>query len=315
MIKSVCSIIFFLLSLAFRSLAEAETRSPEDILIGSAQIIVLEASRGSEVGEVVSERIVNTYDLQGRVIEAKHVEYGDDDHGSEHHSRSAKIYDADGKRKELVFYREDGTISGRKVTFTDDKGNSIEDIEYGPDGSRGMRYVYRRDDNGNRVEAITYQSDESILAREVYANSYDEQGNLKKWVYDRWDSRKDSERLWINDHYKMIYTYDEKGRVSKSLIYDMDDSLWEKLKYALFGKRNYSLKYKHHYVYYPNGYRSESTSYDGGGVMQSKSNYVYEFDSVGNWIKKTEQRWVYKEGRLETEPSDITNRTITYNTK
>lgn len=332
LVKSVCIIIFCVLTLAFRSAAEAETPSPEDVLVGSIHTIVVELSKNGEV----SERDVFTYDPQGRVIESKNVEYGLDGPGSEKKSRSVYTYDAERKREEMVHYLEDGSVSSRTVRLLDDKGNKTEDIEYLPDGrrrvrlfddkgnetkdieylpdgSRRIRFVYRHDDKGNSVETITYWPDESILAREVYANTYDEQGNLKEWIYDRSDSRKDSERLFTSDHLKMIFTYDEKERISESLFYKADDSLWGKLKYALFKKWTYVLEYKSHYAYDTNGYLSEKTTYDGGGALESKNTYTYEFDSVGNWIKKRFRLWdAKKEDKLEAELLYIYTRTITY---
>lgn len=307
LVKSVYPIILCVLTLAFRSTAEAETPSPENVLVGSVHTIVFEFSRGSEDGEVVCERSVTTYDPQGRVIESKDVECGRDRPGSEGKSRSVYTYDAEGKRKEVVHYSEDGSVFSKRVTFFDDKGNSTEDIDYHPDGSRGTRYTYRLDDKGNRVETITYRSDGSILARETYANGYDEQGNRKEEIYDRWDSREDFDR-----HHKTISSYDEKGRISELLSYEADESLWGKLEYALFGKRKYILRGKRHFTYYANGYRSEEIVYNGGGALESKSAYAYEFDSVGNWTKTILQRWVAKKDKLEAEAPYIATRTITY---
>jgi len=308
LVKSIYPIIFCLLTLILQSIAEAATPSPEDVLVGSVHTIVSEFFNKSKDGKVLSSRDVTTYDPQGNKIESQDVDYEDDGRKS----RDVYTYDAEGKSEEVASYGGDGSFFFKTVTFFDDKGNCTEDIVYRSDGSKGTRHVYGRDDKGNRLEIITYRPDGSIRARSVSTNTYDEQGNPKEHIYDNWDHKKYSEKIGADYHSKGTSTYDEKGRLSEQLSYGVDDSLWGRLKHALFGKWTYILNYKHRYAYDTNGYRSEETHYRGDGVLAWKDAYTYEFDSVGNWTRKTIQRWVDKNGKLEAEPLYIITRAITY---
>ena len=133
LVRSVCLVIFCLLILAFRSLAKAETPSPEDVLVGSVHTMVLERFRRSEDKEVLLERSVVTHDHYGRVIESAYTDYGDGESVSELKGRFVYTYDVEGKSEETVHYRGDGSVSSKDVIFFDDKGNCTEVVNYPPE--------------------------------------------------------------------------------------------------------------------------------------------------------------------------------------
>ena len=61
---------------------------------------------------------------------------------------------------------------------------------------------------------------------------------------------------------------------------------------------------KHTYKYDEKGNKIEENKYDRDGNLYYKLTYKYEFDAVGNWIKKTE----FKKGK----PYQISEREIEY---
>lgn len=60
------------------------------------------------------------------------------------------------------------------------------------------------------------------------------------------------------------------------------------------------------------GNLSETIVRDARGAVLSKTIYDYELDEFGNWIQMTASRVVYRSGRIEHEPAEITKRKIIY---
>ena len=62
-----------------------------------------------------------------------------------------------------------------------------------------------------------------------------------------------------------------------------------------------------------NGHIVEATNFDEkDGSIRYKYRYKYEFDSRGNWITKTTEKWVTKNGKSDFEPARVTYRSIEY---
>lgn len=60
------------------------------------------------------------------------------------------------------------------------------------------------------------------------------------------------------------------------------------------------------------GNLSETIVRDARGAVLSKTIYDYELDEFGNWIQMTASRVVYRSGKIEHEPTEITKRKIVY---
>jgi len=122
-------------------------------------------------------------------------------------------------------------------------------------------------------------------------------------------------------NYKFKFSYDSRGNLVEKIFYGNSGKLW--LRYVY----NYKDKQKEELVYSENGSLNQkyvSTLDEKGNeieqiVYETKDNsvdekysYSYEFDSQGNWIKKTTSKWVTKEGKSQYEPYSATYRTISY---
>ncbi|MFN2511906.1 MAG: TonB family protein [Pyrinomonadaceae bacterium] len=92
-----------------------------------------------------------------------------------------------------------------------------------------------------------------------------------------------------------IATYDPAGRKIDSVTYPVED-----------------LPGKAHYVYDDIGNVVEMTLRSTDGSLLSKETYKYEFDQLGNWLKKISSVAVYENGRIIFEPTGITYRTLSY---
>lgn len=66
------------------------------------------------------------------------------------------------------------------------------------------------------------------------------------------------------------------------------------------------------YKYDDKGNIVEMTLRNEDGTLLSKETYIYEFDSLGNWIKMVTAVVVVEGGKMNFEPTEVTYRTISY---
>ena len=107
------------------------------------------------------------------------------------------------------------------------------------------------------------------------------------------------EQRWLSNNGELVlrYVYNYSGNQLEQLVYAENGSLNQRYVSTLDAKGN----------------EIERTSFDTrdnrpGGTYS----YTYEFDSQGNWSKRTTSKQVTKEGRTELEPQYVDFRTITY---
>jgi hypothetical protein len=120
---------------------------------------------------------------------------------------------------------------------------------------------------------------------------------------------------------KYTYQYDNKKRLTEMSILGNDGKL--RLRYVY----KHTDRQKEEWVYSENGSLNQhylwtldeqgnevalTTFKTFPGTTESKYAYVYEFDSQGNWIKRTGSEWVTNNGRSHYEPDSVHYRTITY---
>jgi Flp pilus assembly protein TadD len=82
----------------------------------------------------------------------------------------------------------------------------------------------------------------------------------------------------------------------------------ENTSYPLAG----SLVGKEEYKYDKRGNITEMTLRDQRGAILSREAYTYEFDKFGNWTKMVTSLFVFENGELKREPTEVTYRTVTY---
>jgi YD repeat-containing protein len=97
--------------------------------------------------------------------------------------------------------------------------------------------------------------------------------------------------------------------------------LFESTTYDLQGKRvdnsyflvsSNSQTGKEEYAYDDRGNVSEMTLRDNNNNILSKEVYTYEYDAIGNWVKMVTSTVIYQGGKVSTQPTEITYRTISY---
>jgi hypothetical protein len=118
-----------------------------------------------------------------------------------------------------------------------------------------------------------------------------------KYKYDNKGNRLEEEVYGNNGALRVRYVYNRKEKQREELTYSAEGVLATKYLFTLDDKENITEK-------------TEITVKDGS--VREKYTYKYEFDGQGNWIKRTTEKWVVKDGNSIPEPGWITYRTITY---
>ena len=190
------------------------------------------------------------------------------------YSRELYFYDEEGYRFKEILYNPNGSI-GSRIVYTFDKKGKIAQSECF--NYLGVNFIYKYDGDGNRIEAHKYYGD----------------GKL---------------------YYKATYRYDKKGNRTEEKVFTGDGKLFSKWKYVYDDVGNRTVKER----YFANGqldcrftfeYDAEHKktlwkTFGPEGKLLSQGSYSYEYDSRGNWIRKTK-----KEG---AEPIYILEREIEY---
>jgi hypothetical protein len=120
---------------------------------------------------------------------------------------------------------------------------------------------------------------------------------------------------------KYRYQYDDKKRLTEKHLFGNDGKLRNRSVYKYSGKEREYLSYsaegalnqRYLSTLDDKGNEVEETIFETrDGSIRSKYSYAYEFDSNGNWTKRTSSKWVTKDGRSYYEPESVYYQTITY---
>ena len=228
-------------------------------------------------------------------------------------------YDPNGNESERIIYDDYGFLVGKEVHTHDAKNNLIESILSDPKGVVMERTTYTHD-NGKLVQIITYDGKGRAVLRQV--NSHDAQGRIRDETY--YDPK--------NAIGKTTYEYNEKGNISEVGFYLASGSKAvapigpclgaHKVIYSYDGKGKPNkvvayepggeMKKSWTYIYNPKGQVAEDIR---ESVWSStKFIFTYEYDSKGNWIKRTatvsDQTKLSDTGAHQRKT--VTSREITY---
>jgi hypothetical protein len=192
------------------------------------------------------------------------------------------------KRDSFGNYNEVGNLTRRESY--DYKGNLYDITVYGyVDGSRVSKFkTITREYNPPPMVSVAPGSAKKSDPRFTYKFEfkYDEKKRLTEKTY-----------FHSNGERYLRYVSKYTGNQLESLVYSQDGSLNQRSVSLLDSKGN----------------EVERTSFDPrDGSRGSKYSYVYEFDSNGNWTKKTTSKVSTKDGREQAEAEYVGFRTITY---
>lgn len=194
------------------------------------------------------------------------------------------------KPDSMEYYNERGNLTKRE--FYDYKGNLSEITVYGYlDGARvSRRKSIEREYNPPPMMIAPPAGAPKPKSDPRYSNKF-------AFRYD--DQKRLVEKSWFlsNGELSIRYVYKYSGNQREEFAYSSDGSLNQQYLSTLDSKGN----------------EIERTDFETkSGSIREKYSRTYEFDTQGNWIKRTTSKWVTKEGKSYYAPAYVDYRTVTY---
>jgi hypothetical protein len=196
---------------------------------------------------------------------------------------------------------------------------------------------------GRKPNSMDYYNERGNLTKR---ESYDYKGNLSEiTVYGYLDGARVSDWKTIRREYnpppmmislppgetkpkydpryktKYTYQYDDKNRLAEKTIFGNEGKVRIRYVYKYAGNQREDLAYsadgslnqRYLSILDSKGNAVEKTFFEPRDKsIRSKNSYVYEFDSNGNWTKRTSSKWVTKDGSSSYQPESVYYQTITY---
>ena len=222
-------------------------------------------------------------------------------------------YDAKGKLTEEEWYAHTGQLGGKSVSTFDEKGNQTTQAYYSGDGTLNWKNISKYDGYGNRVEWLQYQGD---TIRYKITQSYDSKGRILEKETFEFNAIPGVYTSHAPEAGKVIYTYDDEKGTKEVATYEVNGTLKGKIVYT-YDKRGNEIGLT---VFNGDGSpkSSEIQFYDNihepgsafRGTLRGQSLMNIEYDSHGNWTKKT--RFIQPEQGGQPQAHSAELRVITY---
>lgn len=222
--------------------------------------------------------------------EGRRVEYLVLDSNESVSSRSVHKYDAKGNKIEDQWYTYTGELSAKMVYTFDEKGRQISQAAYEGDSVLTWKNFWKYDVNGNKTESMQYEG-EILRYKVIY--SFNVKGKILEEETFEFNRPPNSFTTHAPEPGKKIYTYDEEKRTLEVTTYAIDGSL----------KRRFV------HVYDEQGNEIGATTFNGD-AFQHRTSIEVEYDSHGNWTKKTQLMQSEAEAPLRAYSTQA--RVITY---
>lgn len=221
-------------------------------------------------------------------------------------SSTVYLYGRKGNLVEETAYNSKGSITLRRIYVYDAEGKKIQEADYGSKGALAYRRVFTYASKGKPAEMASYDSHGAFLGKWIF--SHDAKGNLTNKV---WHGEKG---LPGN---RVVLTYDASGNkiseveslpsgMAHKRVFSTNGSLIEEIWYD--SKDSVSMKWI--YTYDAQGNKTQVAVHDKQGLL-GKAAYVYVFDDVGDWVKRTEV-CLFDRVSCSNDKPEVIYRTITY---
>lgn len=247
---------------------------------------------------------VFTFNHQGKIVEFTDYEKGFI------RRKYTDTFDSNGNLSESIAFNADGSVEYRTIYTNDSLGKRSSFVIYGTDDSLVETWDYTYD-TGGTVSAITaHCSDGSLVVTNFFSNDgvltrkaveYSSDGCIKRSSVEVRDFNR---RVLERSNYdadnsldsKWVWFYDAEGKETVRYGYQGDGSLDRKLVWA----------------HDRGGEIIKTTEYSAQGKMEEERSYSYDFDEVGNWIKKGMQMLILGSEPPQYRPGPVIYRTFTY---
>ena len=268
--------------------------------------------------DAILEKLVHTYDANGRntgyeeypalldktlTIPRRHVykldeagrrvEYTLFESNGSFGTRFVYKYDAKGNMTEQQWYVHTGRLGGRLVRTFDENGNQTSEASYQPNGALDWKSISKYDANGNKTEWLQHRG---TTLRYKILFSYDSKGRMLEKETFEFNSTPGVYTTHSPEPGKVVYTYDDEKKTKEVATYNLDGTLKEKILYA-YDERN-------------NEVGLTVFNADGSPKIGESQSLNIEYDSLGNWTKKTRLLQTEKAGPPQPYHAEL--RVITY---
>lgn len=193
------------------------------------------------------------------------------------------LFDINGYETETTLFKYGDEFLTSKYLFGAD-GKQVEMNEYNPDGTLNLNVMYKYDDKGFRSEAI-YNWAENRKIGEMAENTDYYYEIIQNDIFTKVHYKNEYRGYCIEENYlkadsslsfKFVAKYDFRGNKLESGYFHGN------------GRLSWMTKYK--YDRYDN--LIESRVYKSNRIAVI-SEYKYQFDAVGNWVIRNEDREVH----------------------
>ncbi|HET9714367.1 MAG TPA: hypothetical protein VFP64_20935 [Pyrinomonadaceae bacterium] len=209
-------------------------------------------------------------------------------------------------RTEIQYLSETPVTTGgmrTSLTTYNEKGDKLRTESYDFKNNLYLITVYGYLD-GNRVSASKY------IQRE-YGPPVGSGGGGPRPSNRKMDTRYQQ---------RFEFRYDEKNRLTEKTDFLSNGDMLHRYVYKYEGNQKQELLYledgspaaRHLYILDDKGNAIERTDFEPDGSVRSKISYTYEFDSNGNWTKRTSSWNVVSDRLRQLDPPSVHLRTITY---
>lgn len=312
----IVTTVLLVCALSAAAAAQARTDKERAGLLGAVRAVrteVVEFVPGGAGGDAAGRRQpVQAVSFDSRGNLSRRIDFNPD--GS---ATQTLIYANDAEGRVTGFEEYAGTLAAprKHVYVLDEAGRRVEYKIVQPDGAAGEKYRYKYDERGRLAEASLFEHKGALISR--YAYTYDAQGRqtaqtgynpdgtVSSVTSRTYDARGRLAELQRLDGpvvtYRVRYKYDGGGRVVEQetvgSVLEADVPLPEahapgRMVYVYKGGRR----------------PAEAVAYDPGGTVRER--VLFEYDSHGNWIKKT--RLPQPAGPGSVVPRRVEYRTIEY---
>ena len=202
-------------------------------------------------------------------------------------------------------FTRNGTRSS--ITTYNEKGNRLRKESFDFKNNLDLITVYGYVD-GRRVSASKSIDREYGLpvgtGGGIGGGGHVPSNRKKDTRYDHWFEYKYDEKKHLVEQAEFV----SNGDFLERSVYKYEGNQKEELVYSADG----TLRRRDVYILNDKGDETERTYFDSAGKILSKFSYTYEYDSKGNWTKRTNSQIEGSERLRQLNPPSIHLRTITY---
>ena len=207
--------------------------------------------------------------------------------------KNTDSYNEQGNKTTESIYKVDGTLDTRSVYTYSKNGLLVQEDGYNADGSYGFTNIYDYNEKNNLASVKLYDPYGNLFLRTGIL--YDDNGNETaeiNYTEVLQDDNKHKDKIKEMVLNKIIWTYDDKGNITREQHFDGDTLIINELNYSYDNNGNRieqknsesGMALKTTYAYNIKGDITEEAQYDNAGYVTARITRTY--DEKGNQISE-----------------------------